>query len=305
VRGRRHGERDHRRAAHLIASPALDDLGDLLPLSGPPRSIVSLVPSLTELVAEWGHADALVGVTDYCISPHDAFPHADRIRGTKNPDIGRIIARRPDLVLADQEENRRIDVDRLRAAGIAVWVTRVRSVREVAASVRRLGPVLGSREAGDDLAHRILAELEAPPSAGQDAGQQGDVPSVCMIWRDGPQHGVEERWWAVGPDTFAGDLLRSAGLPPVPLGDDGRYPRATLAQVRAAQPRVVLLPDEPYEFGDEDAQVFDTWPVDVLRCSGQPLFWWGPRTPGALRWLRGVRDANDQNRVRRSDSRRA
>jgi hypothetical protein len=75
--------------------------------------------------------------------------------------------------------------------------------------------------------------------------------------------------------------------------------------VRIAQPRVVLLPDEPYEFSDEDARVFHTWPVDVMRCSGQPLFWWGHRTPGALRWLRGVRDASASDRVRRSDQRRA
>jgi ABC-type Fe3+-hydroxamate transport system substrate-binding protein len=281
-----------------------DDLGEALDLVGPPRTIVSLVPSLTELVVEWGLAEALVGVTDFCTSPPGAFPDAERLRGTKNPDTRRIAALRPDLVLADQEENRRIDVDRLRAAGIAVWVTSVRSVRDVAASVRRLGPVLGQAEAGDDLAERILAAL----AAGAVAPAQ-EVPSVCMIWRDGSQHGPEERWWGVGPDTFAGDLLRCAGLPPVSAGDDARYPRATLAEVRSASPRVVLLPDEPYAFEEVDADVFRACSVDVVRCSGQPLFWWGPRTPAALRWLREVRSAAaegaDQDSVRRAKPRSA
>ena len=284
-----------------------DDLGDLLPVVGPPRSIVSLVPSLTELVAEWGLASSLVGVTDFCVSPPGAFPDAERLRGTKNPDTRRIAALRPDLVLADREENRRIDVERLRAAGLAVWVTSVRSVSDVAASVRRLGPALGAESEGKDLARRILAEVEASTAAGP-SGEADSVPSACMIWRDGPQQGDAERWWAVGADTFAGDLLRCAGLPPVAIGDDGRYPRATLAEFRGASPEVVLLPDEPYLFGDADADEFRDWAVDVLRCSGQPLFWWGPRTPAALRWLRQVRTdrvARAQDSVRRAKPRSA
>lgn len=260
-----------------------DDLGHELDLTREPRSIVSLVPSLTELVAEWGLADALVGVTDFCIFPPDAFADAQRIRGTKNPDTARIVSLQPDLVLADQEENRHIDVERLRAAGMAVWVTSVRSVRDAAVSVRRLGEVLACPDAGDRLAGAILDEVNA---VGSDPEIQRTVPSVCMIWRDGPQRGLQERWWSVGPKTFAGDLLRCAGLPPIDVGEDARYPQATLAAIREAGPRVVLLPDEPYEFGDDDAAVFDDWEVEAVRCSGQPLFWWGPRTPQAIRWLR-------------------
>jgi ABC-type Fe3+-hydroxamate transport system substrate-binding protein len=189
-------------------------------------------------------------------------------------------------VLADQEENRRIDVERLRSAGLNVWVTSVRAVRDVAASARRLGPVLGCHDAAEGLARSILIELDADPVP---PGEQ--VPSVCMIWRDGPQHGPAERWWTVGSGTFAGDLMRCAGLPPVTVGDDARYPRATLEELRRAAPKIVLLPDEPYAFGEEDASIFRAWSADVVPCSGQPLFWWGSRTPAALRWLREVRSA--------------
>ncbi len=281
-----------------------DDLGASLTLAAPPRSIVSLVPSLTELVVVWGLAPRLVGVTDFCVSPPGAFPDAERLRGTKNPDTLRIIGLRPDLVLADQEESRRIDVERLREAGLAVWVTSVRSVRDVAASVRRLGPVLGVQAAGEDLAQRILDELECSSSSGPDERSR-DLTSACMIWRDGPQHGNDECWWSVGPDTYAGDLLRCAGLPPVVVGGDSRYPRAELDELRRTSPSLVLLPDEPYEFGDDDAEVFEGWPSSVLRCSGQPLFWWGHRTPDALRWLREVRDGCVQDSVRRAKPRSA
>lgn len=269
-----------------------DDVGDELSLDRAPRSIVSLVPSLTELIVEWGLAPTLVGVTDYCVSPPGAFPDALRIRGTKNPDIGRIIELRPDLVLADQEENRRIDVDRLRAAGVAVWVTSVRSVRDVARSVSRLALVLGTPAEGAELSRRILEELDLSVVASHD-GRRGGSFSVCMIWRDGAHQGDGELWWTVGADTYAGDLLRSSGLPPVPIGDVGRYPRATLAEVRDGSPELVLLPDEPYAFSDADADAFAGWSSSVLRCSGQPLFWWGHRTPGALRWLRDIRNDLD------------
>lgn len=287
-----------------MAGMSRDDLGATLTLAAPPRSIVSLVPSLTELVAVWGLASRLVGVTDYCVSPSDAFPDAERVRGTKNPDTRRIIELRPDLVLADKEESRRMDVERLREAGLAVWVTSVRSVRDVAASVRRLGPVLGVGAAGEDLAHRILDGLDRPSACGPD-GRPLDLTSACMIWRDGPQHGSHELWWGVGPETYAGDLLRCAGLPPVVVGGDGRYPRARLDELRRSSPSLVLLPDEPYEFGVEDAAVFEGWPSTVLRCSGQPLFWWGHRTPDALRWLREVRNDCAQDSVRRANPRSA
>lgn len=256
-----------------------DDLGDDVPLAGPPTTIASLVPSLTETVALWGLADTLLAVTEHCIEPGGAFPRAERIRGTKNPDVARIVALRPDLVLADQEENRRIDVERLRARGIPVWVTRVRSVLQAAASMRRLGVVLDRREEGASLADAIEAEATATSAA-------PPAPAVCFIWRDGPHLGPDERWWTVGPDTFAGDLMRCAGLHVDDRGEDDRYPRVRLEDVRRSGPRIVLLPDEPYDFADRDEAVFADWQADVLRCSGQPLFWWGPRTPEALRWLR-------------------
>lgn len=272
-----------------------DDLGDEHQMDRAPRTIVSLVPSLTDLVIEWGLADRLVAVTDYCPTRIGSQGVVERIRGTKNPDTRRIAAIGPDLVLADQEENRRIDVERLRAAGLEVWVTSVRSVRDVAASMLRLGEVLERPTQAAALAAEIEAELVADvaDAAGPDASASGGS-SVCMIWRDGPDRGADELWWTVGPETYAGDLLTSAGLPPVDVGGDGRYPRATLVEVRAKDPGLVLLPDEPYEFSEKDVEAFAGWPAEVVLCSGQPLFWWGPRTPGALRWLRSERAPSRQ-----------
>src|SRR3984885_8953476 len=118
-----------------------DDLGYPVRLARPARRVVSLVPSLTESVAVT-RPEALAGATIW--GTHPAGLDVPRVRGTKNPDLAAIAALRPDLVLANQEENRRVDVERMRAAGTAVWVTAIRTLDEAFASLRRMfSEVLG------------------------------------------------------------------------------------------------------------------------------------------------------------------
>src|SRR5919206_466777 len=115
--------------------PLYDDLGAPVDVRGPARRVVSLVPSLTESVAAT-RPEALVGATDWCTHPADL--EVTRVRGTKNPKIAKIVDLAPDLVLCNQEENRELDVRRLREAGVPVWVTVVRSVPEAVSSMTRL-----------------------------------------------------------------------------------------------------------------------------------------------------------------------
>src|SRR3954451_16607146 len=116
---------------------AYDDLGPSVAISEPPRRVVSLVPSLTESLAATG---VLVGATDWCTHP-DALDVA-RVRGTKNPDLAAIRGLQPDLVLANKEENRELDVHRLRDSGIAVWVTDIESVEQALSSLDRIFSVV-------------------------------------------------------------------------------------------------------------------------------------------------------------------
>src|ERR1700757_3419712 len=115
--------------------PPRDDLGYPVPVRRPAGRVVSLLPSLTETVA-LSRPEALVGATDWCSHPQGL--RVRRVRGTKNPDRAAIAGLVPDLVLANQEENRRVDVERLRAAGIPVWVTVIRTLDEAFASLRRM-----------------------------------------------------------------------------------------------------------------------------------------------------------------------
>jgi ABC-type Fe3+-hydroxamate transport system substrate-binding protein len=231
-------------------------MGFAMASAGPRRRVVSLVPSLTESVAV-SRRDALVGATDWCLQPSDL--DVPRVRGTKNPDVAKVVALRPDLVLANKEENRRTDVERLRAAGIPVWVTVIESVSQALDSLRRI------------FAEALCWDV---PSWLDDAASQWRAPAprhglrvAVPVWRD--------PWMVVGARTFSGDLLTRMGLDNV-FGDAAqRYPKVTVDDIVARRPNVVLLPDEPYRFTADDGP--EAFPgVRSALVEGRALTWYGP-----------------------------
>jgi ABC-type Fe3+-hydroxamate transport system substrate-binding protein len=239
-----------------ISAGLVDDLGEPVPLAGPARRVVSLVPSLTEALAVTV-PERLVGATDWCTHPADL--DVPRVRGTKNPDRAAIEALRPDLVVCNREENRRLDVDRLRAAGLAVWVTVIESVDEALASMRRLfAEALAVPEPGwlTTAAAEWARPVPAPP-----------LRCAVPVWRD--------PWMVVGPRTFTGDVLARLGLVNVFDAGEDRYPHVPVDDVLAARPHVVLLPDEPYPFTADDGP--EAFPgVRTVLVSGRALTWYGP-----------------------------
>jgi ABC-type Fe3+-hydroxamate transport system substrate-binding protein len=236
--------------------PLCDDLGQPVPVSRPVRRVVSLVPSLTESVAVTRPA-ALAGATDWCTHPPGL--EVARVRGTKNPHLAAITDLRPEIVLANQEENRRLDVERLRAAGIPVWVTVIRTLDEAFASLRRMFTVgLGWPE--PDWLTEAERVWRTPPAGPR---QRAVIP----VWRD--------PWMAVGSDTFTGDLAAQLGLDNVYADHPERYPHVTLDDIAARQPDIVVLPDEPYTFGPADGP--EAFPGQrVALVEGRSLTWYGP-----------------------------
>jgi ABC-type Fe3+-hydroxamate transport system substrate-binding protein len=269
---------------------ATDDLGTRYALPGTPQRLVSLVPNLSELLWWWHLADRVVGVTDWCVAPPRAFSSAGRVRGTKNPDLAAIRALEPDLVVADQEENRAIDVERLRAAGVAVHVTRVRGLADLRGTFARLGAALGVPDAAEATATAIARAAEGAP-------RSSPVRVVVGVWRERSRGS----WRVLGGDTFGASLLAAAGFRVVPDDPEGRYPVRELDELVATAPDVVLLPDEPYPFGRRDAEELRDLGLRVRQVDGAGLWWWGPRTPTALGELRGL--ARHLRRRRRATGR--
>ncbi|WP_328945549.1 helical backbone metal receptor [Streptomyces sp. NBC_00250] len=240
---------------------------------GTVRRIVSLVPSLTEAVAVTAPG-VLVGATDWCAHPADL--DVVRIGGTKNPDVRAIVALRPDLVLANEEENRAPDLAELRAAGIDVLVTEIRTLDE---GLRELERVLAA--CGGPRRPRWLDEAEAAWAA---VTPEGTYTAVVPIWR--------RPWMVLGRDTFAGDLLARLGVRNLYADHPERYPRLPLDELRAAAPDLVVLPDEPYRFTRDDGP--EAFPgTAAALVDGRHLTWYGPSLAEAPRALaRALRAAH-------------
>ncbi len=248
-----------------------------------PRRIVSLVPSLTEALFALGLGERVVGVTEWCVHPAAGVARLAKVGGTKNPDIDAILALHPELVVANREENRRRDVESLEAAGIRVWVTHPRTVRDAVAllgALADLGAPPERRRAVVDSALLALAQAE------QERFERR-VRFVCPIWRD--------PWMVVGGDTYAHDLITLCGGENLFAGASGRrYPRVELAEIEAASPELILLPDEPYAFGQRDAQQLGALDVPAARAGcihlidGTLVSWYGPRILQAIETLRAL-----------------
>jgi len=281
------------------------------PVSRPPQRVVSLVPSVTESLFDLNLGDRLVAITDYCIHPADKVASLPRIGGTKNPDVQRIIELKPDLVIANQEENRKEDVDRLLAARIPVWVTFPKTVADAF-----------------NLLWNIMHVFDEPVM----------VPRVRLIeqtmdwvWRisekrleDQPCRVFVPIWldplMTFNAETYASDLLRICGginvfaererlyplkadlgeqVPSSEPGRDTRYPRVTLDEVVAAQPDLILLPSEPFPFTQSHLSLFAGLDIPAAHnnriefIDGSLLTWHGTRIAHALNVLPALISAGE------------
>ncbi len=231
--------------------------------------IVSLVPSLTELVWELAPA-SLVGRTRFCVEPPEVRT-VPAVGGTKNPDIAAIAALTPDLVIANREENRREDVEALRLAGLDVLVTDPNSVEDAMGTMVDIAARLGMEDRGWELARDVAVVLREPLPADR-------ARVFVAVWHE-PLMGL-------GSETYGHDILVRCGAINV-LADRPRYPEVTRDEVVALGPDLVLLPDEPYPFKEQHVAMYEAIaPARIV--DGKLLWWYGPRMAESMRILRSL-----------------
>ena len=261
-----------------MAPENIDASGKVVRLPALPQRIVSLVPSVTESLFALGLGERVVGVTEWCIHPARELVEVARVGGTKNPDRPSIGQLRPDLILANLEENREIDIRRLRASGLCVWVDFPNSVSgalEQLAWLADLGaPGARAKPIVEDLGRAIDKATIRPPTF---------QSCFLAVWKD--------PWMTISAATYAHDLLRHLGLQNVFGEATKRYPAVTLDEIVARKPEVLLLPDEPYSFVPEDVadlrrdlrERSTSYDPEIRIVDGTLTFWHGPRTTRALR----------------------
>jgi ABC-type Fe3+-hydroxamate transport system substrate-binding protein len=293
----------------------LDDRKRELTFGRAPTRVVSLVPSDTYTVARLGCASALVGRTDYCERPADEpwlsnWSNVPSIGGTKNPRLDEIKALEPDLILANQEENTRSDLEDLVQSGFRVYVAFPKRVADGLSHLARLARIFHLR--GDPAVTAMMQQgYDALNEAEAAAKLAPPLRTFCPIWMD--------PLMTVHGETFISDMLAVAGAgnifadrerkyplaadlgvavpKPTPAGKDVRYPRVSMAEVNERAPELILLPDEPHPFSEEDAQVFADQPTPaakhkaIVRTSGKDLCWYGARSVEGIERVRALVDA--------------
>jgi len=230
--------------------------------------VVSLCPSITESLVALDAANALVGVTRYCIHPREALAGIPRMGGTKNPDLAAIRAAKPDLVFCNSEENREEDISVLRR-DFAVDVSHPRTVEEIPGLLRHFGTLTGKEREAEEISLKVEQALERVDS-------EARFRFVYLIWKD--------PWMTVGPRTYIADLLRHAGgvlSLEEKNGEGPDYPATDESAIVACAPDVLILPDEPYRFRERDAAFWrERLPASsrVVLVPGDDFCWHGVRT---------------------------
>ena len=258
-----------------------DATGAAVVVPAPPQRIVSLIPSITEMLFALGAGPALAGCTVYCTEPPEGVATKTRVGGEKNPKLDVIRELAADLVIANVEENLREHVQALRGWGIPVYVTYPRTVAQGIRLVAELGLVVGLPERGREMAMALEAALgDVRRKLAGKAARRVFYP----IWR--------RPWMTINRDTYAHDMLAVCGGENVFGQSATRYPEVTLPDVARAAPDVILLPDEPYRFRQAHVADFDAHPdIPAVRegrvhlIDGKLATWYGPRIAEALRAL--------------------
>ncbi len=245
-------------------------MGNTLTVSGPLRRIVSVVPSQTELLAEFGLEEEVVGITKFCVHPPRWHQSKTRVGGTKNLNLAKIRELAPDLIIANKEENEKEQIEAI-AREFPVFVSDINKISDALHFIQVIGALLDRSEP----AARLLDTLyQAFGSL-----QKGPVRRVAYaIWKD--------PWMWVGEGNFIGDMIRVMGWVNV-LDDMPRYPQCTLEEVLGRKPDLILLSSEPYPFSSRHVEdLKKAYPSQEFRqVDGEMFSWYGSRMQWAVPYM--------------------
>lgn len=246
----------------------IDMMGREVEIAYPPKRIVTLVPSQTELLYDLGLGPEVVGITKFCVHPESWFRTKTRVGGTKQLHLDKIRELQPDLVIANKEENLKEQIDEL-AKDFPVWISDIKSIDEGLQMIRAVGNIVDKEEQANSLVNDIASGFEML----QKATEAKRV--VYFIWRD--------PWMSVGGDTFIDNMIQTIGWKNV-LREMARYPEITLEETASYKPDVVLLSSEPFPFKEKHiAEVKSVMPeAEVLLVDGEMFSWYGSRMLKAI-----------------------
>jgi ABC-type Fe3+-hydroxamate transport system substrate-binding protein len=253
-----------------------DQLNRKIKLSSPPKRIISLVPSQTELLYDLGLRDEVIGITKFCVHPEEWFRSKTRIGGTKKYDFDKIKILAPDLIIGNKEENEKDQIEEL-MKHYNVWMSDIYRLKDAFEMITQVGALVGKKEEAINLKLQIESEFsrfenEIKLEHATFLRKQGKKAGTAyFIWRN--------PYMVAGHDTFINEMMKCCGFENVFTNKDSRYPEISVEELKNANPGLILLSSEPYPFRekhiDEILQILPDTKIHIV--DGEIFSWYGSR----------------------------
>ncbi len=249
-----------------------DQINHVVKLKEPPKRIISLVPSQTELLYHLGLGDKMIGITKFCVHPQKWFLAKERVGGTKNIDIDKIKALNPDLILANKEENEKKQIESLQQL-CPVWTSNITTLEEAYKMIHDIGEMTGTTIESSFLVEEIKKEFTR-----LEDNKVSDKTVLYLIWKN--------PYMSVGKDTFIHSMLTICGFTNV-LGQEIRYPLVSADEIKRENPDFIFLSSEPYPFKEQHiVELTKICPMaKIILVDGEFFSWYGSRLKYAARYF--------------------
>ena len=258
----------------------IDQMGREVIIDFPPQRIISLVPSQTELLFDLGLGERVVGITKFCVHPHDKFKSTTKIGGTKKLDIEKIRSLKPDLIIGNKEENEKSQIEELMHE-FPVWMSDIINLDQALDMVKKIGELTDTESKTISLIEKLKIDFESFRIEAKTEKNKRSNRVAYFIWKD--------PYMVAGRDTFINSMLNLCGLENV-FSEMGRYPVVTSDLISAANPNMIFLSSEPYPFADKHLQEFKAIVpnVNVQLVDGELFSWYGSRLLHSVNYFRKI-----------------
>ncbi|HEY0897791.1 MAG TPA: helical backbone metal receptor [Sphingobacteriaceae bacterium] len=259
-----------------------DQMGKRVVVPFPPKRIVSLVPSQTELLFDLGLEEAVVGITKFCIHPQDKFKSTAKVGGTKKLHLDKIRELMPDLIIGNKEENDQAQIEELMTE-FPVWMSDIHTLDDAYGMMEGIGAVTGTTKEAQELIDSIkmaFADFQTSLKPGS------QLRVAYFIWKD--------PYMVAGPNTFINEILQLGGW--INAVSDSRYPELSESAIKKLNPDLIFLSSEPYPFKDKHVAEFKEFCPDskVLIVDGELFSWYGSRLRHTPQYLFSLQQAVNQ-----------
>ncbi len=253
----------------------VDNLSKEIIINFPPQRIISLVPSITELLFDLGLNNEIVGITKYCVHHRELIKNKTIVGGVKNIDFNKINALKPDLIVANKEENDKDEILQL-AENHSVWISDVKSFNQALSLIKNIGELTDKNEAAQKINKKIIEKFYNNKIA------KRNIRVAYLIWKD--------PYITISKNTFVNDMIEMCGLINVFAEKTEQYPKITINEIEQAKPDFVLLSSEPYSFNNDDAKEFKHRlpSFEIKFVDGEMFSWYGSHILKSYDYFRGL-----------------